>query len=116
MHASQALRIQELAVAHDWRLGHDVSDPACERDPAGIEIIPTSIMCWPFGKACYYAGVDTASSDTRPACAEGTVTGPNLSRPGGVFPGQPGNGDLSGDRTVTMAPAMSAHAFPLWLA
>jgi hypothetical protein len=57
MHTGQALRIQELAVAHDWRLGHDVSDPACERDPAGIEIIPTSIMSWPFGKACYYAGV-----------------------------------------------------------
>jgi len=88
MHASHALRIQELAVAHDWRLGHDVSDPACERDPAGIEIIPTSIMSWPFGKARYYAGVNTASSDTRPAGVEGTVTGPDLSRPGGLSRGR----------------------------
>ena len=87
MRASNGLRIYEFAVAHDWRLGHDVSDPARERDLAGIEIIPTSIMSWPFGKSCYYAGAHTASCDTQPACDEGTLTRSNLSSPGGVIRG-----------------------------
>jgi hypothetical protein len=74
MHASNGLRIHQLAAAHDWRFGHDVSDPARERDFAGIEISPTSIMSWPSGKACYYAGAHAASCDTQPTCIEGTLT------------------------------------------
>ena len=52
-----------------------------ERDPAGIEIIPTSIMSWPFGQTCYYAGAHTARRDTHPTCVEGTLTRSNLSSP-----------------------------------
>src|SRR5215471_6491882 len=74
MHASNGLRIHESAVAHDWRLGHDVSDPARERELAGIEIIPASIVSWPLGKACYYAGAHAASCDTQPTSVEGTLT------------------------------------------
>ena len=74
VHASNGLRIHKSAVAHDRRFGHDVSDPARERDLAGIEIIPTSIVSWPFGKACYYAGAHTASCDTQPTCVEDTLT------------------------------------------
>jgi hypothetical protein len=87
IHTSNELRIHKFAVAHDRRSGHDVSDPARERDLAGIEIIPTPIMSWPFGKACYYAGAHTASCDTQPAGAECTLTRSNPGSPGGVIPG-----------------------------